>query len=261
VPLRWNNEPAMTAPRILHLTDLHLFASVHTSLRGVVTQHSLDRVLEHAQRHDWPPDCILLTGDLVHDESVAGYQRLRERFAAFGVPVHCIAGNHDSPAAMHAVLEDPPLHYAGNRQLGNWSIVLLDTHVPGQDGGEISGGDLTRLEDALQAHPSRHTLICLHHHPVAVGSAWLDELGIANRDALFAVIDRHPNARALLWGHVHQTFDERRGDLRLLATPSTCVQFKPHCEQFRYDELPPACRWLTLHEDGRIDTALLWADA
>jgi len=250
----------MPAPRILHLTDLHLFASVRTSLRGVVTQRSLDRVLERAQRHGWPPDCILLTGDLVHDESAAGYERLRDRFAAFGVPVYCIAGNHDSPAAMRTVLDVSPLHYAGNALVGNWCIVLLDTHVPGEDGGTIPADDLTRLEATLQANSARHALVCLHHHPVAVGSAWLDELGIANRDALFAVINRHANVRALLWGHVHQAFDERSGDLRLLATPSTCVQFKPHCARFRYDSLPPACRWLTLHEDGRIGTELLWAD-
>jgi Icc protein len=117
------------------------------------------------------------------------------------------------------------------------------------------------LDATLSAQAARHVLICLHHHPVAVGSAWLDALGIANRDSLFVVINRHRNVRALLWGHVHQSFDEHSGDLRLLATPSTCVQFKPHCTRFRYDSLPPACRWLTLHDDGRIGTELLWADA
>ncbi|CFP64976.1 cAMP phosphodiesterase [Bordetella pertussis] len=29
----------------------------------------------------------------------------------------------------------------------------------------------------------------------------------------------------LLWGHVHQEFDCRRHNLRMLATPSTCFQF------------------------------------
>jgi len=251
----------MTAPRILHITDTHLFASERTALRGVVTQRSLDRVLDRAQRHAWPPDCILLTGDLVHDCSRAGYERLRERFAAFGVPVYCIAGNHDDPQLMRVVLEDEPLHYAGRAEIGNWCIVLIDTHVPGEDGGAIAPEALEDLDATLSAQAARHVLICLHHHPVAVGSAWLDALGIANRDSLFAVINRHQNVRALLWGHVHQSFDEHSGDLRLLATPSTCVQFKPHCTRFRYDSLPPACRWLTLHDDGRIGTELLWADA
>lgn len=247
----------MTAPRILHLTDLHLYASE----RGVVTQRSLDRVLDRARRHGWPPDCILLTGDLVHDCSRAGYERLRERFGAFNVPVYCIAGNHDDPELMRVLLSVEPLHYAGSARLGNWCVVLLDTHVPGEDGGELTPETLDRLDATLREAASRHVLVCLHHHPVAVGSAWLDALGVANRDALFAVINRHANVRALLWGHVHQAFDEQTGGLRLLATPSTCVQFKPHCTRFRYDSLPPACRWLTLHDDGRIGTELLWVDA
>jgi 3',5'-cyclic-AMP phosphodiesterase len=251
----------MTAPRILHLTDLHLYASERGVLRGVVTQRSLDRVLERAQRHGWPPDCILLTGDLVHDCSRTGYARLRERFSAFKVPVYCIAGNHDDPELMRTMLDVEPLHYAGSASLGSWCIVLLDTHVPGEDGGAVAPETLDRLDATLNEAAAQHALLCLHHQPVAVGSAWLDALGVANRDALFAVINRHANVRALLWGHVHQAFDEQSGDLRLLATPSTCVQFKPHCTRFRYDSLPPACRWLTLHDDGRIGTELLWADA
>ena len=251
----------MSPPRILHLTDTHLFASTRKVLRGVVTQHSLDRVLERAQRHGWPPDAILLTGDLVHDESRAGYERLRERFAAFGLPVYCIAGNHDDPGIMREVLDAPPMQCAGSATLGNWCIVLLETHVPGEDGGTLSPDTLQRLDSTLTAQASHHALLCMHHHPVAVGSAWLDGLAISNRDALFGVINRHANVRALLWGHVHQAFDEQTADLRLLATPSTCVQFKPNCSRFRSDSLPPGCRWLTLHDDGRIGTEVQWANA
>jgi Icc protein len=250
----------MAAPRVLHLTDTHLFASPRRRLRGVTTERTLERVLERAQRHAWPPDCILLTGDLVHDGSLAGYERLRDRIAAFGVPAYCIAGNHDDPGRMRAVLGSPPLQCEGSAAVGEWRIVLLDTHVPGEDGGALSSETLARLDATLARRDAPHALVCLHHHPVAIGSAWLDALGVANRDALFAVVDRHPSVRALLWGHVHQAFDEEAGGLRLLATPSTCIQFKPHCVRFRYDSLPPACRWLTLHDDGRIGTEILWAD-
>jgi Icc protein len=250
----------MSAPRILHLTDLHLFASTRKSLRGVVTQRSLDRMLERVQRQGWPPDAILLTGDLVHDESRAGYERLRERFAAFGPPVYCIAGNHDDPQVMREVLDAPPLQCAGSATFGAWCIVMLETHVPGEDGGTLSPETLRRLDETLTAQASHHALLCMHHHPVSIGSAWLDVLAISNRDALFGVINRHANVRGLLWGHVHQVFDEQTGDLRLLSTPSTCIQFKPNCNRFRYDSRPPACRWLTLHDDGRIGTEVLWAD-
>jgi Icc protein len=251
----------MSPPRILHLTDTHLFASTRKALRGVVTQQSLDRVLERARGYGWPPDAILLTGDLVHDESRAGYERLRQRFASLGPPAYCIAGNHDDPALMQEILDAPPMQCAGSARLGNWTIVLLETHVPGEDGGTLSEDTLRRLDTTLAAQASRHALLCMHHHPVAVGSAWLDGLAISNRAALFDVINRHANVRALLWGHVHQVFDEQTADLRLLATPSTCIQFKPNSRRFRSDSLPPGCRWLTLYDDGRIGTEVQWADA
>jgi Icc protein len=250
----------MAAPRILHLTDTHLFASPRQRLRGVTTERTLERVLERAQRHGWPPDCILLTGDLVHDGSHEGYERLRARIATFGVPAYCIAGNHDDPQRMRAVLNAPPLQCEGSATIGAWCIVLLDTHVPGEDGGALSAETLARLEATLARRDAPNALVCMHHHPVAIGSAWIDALGVANRDALFAVVNRHAAVRALLWGHVHQAFDDQAGGLRLIATHSTCVQFKPHCARFRYDSLPPACRWLTLYDDGRIGTEILWAD-
>ena len=49
---------------------------------------------------------------------------------------------------------------------------------------------------------------------------------------------------------------EQRGDLRLLASPSTCVQFAPGSEEFQVDRSAPGYRWLRLHADGRLDTGV-----
>ena len=49
---------------------------------------------------------------------------------------------------------------------------------------------------------------------------------------------------------------ELRGALRLLCTPSTCVQFAPGSENFRADDKAPGYRWLELHPDGRIESAV-----
>lgn len=250
----------MTAPRLLQLTDLHLFARPRGRLRGVATRDSLAAVLARARRYAWPPDAILLTGDLIHDGSAAGYAYLRAVFADLGVPVLCLAGNHDDPQLMRSTLCAPPFQCGGMATFGNWRVLLLETHLPGQDGGALSDASLELLQSCLRAESRLHLLVGLHHHPVAVGSAWLDEIGVANREALFAAIAGHDHVRALLWGHVHQTYDEQIGGLRLLATPSTCVQFKPRSRRFRYDTRPPACRWLTLHDDGRIATEILWAE-
>ncbi|HDL7062596.1 TPA: 3',5'-cyclic-AMP phosphodiesterase, partial [Yersinia enterocolitica] len=41
---------------------------------------------------------------------------------------------------------------------------------------------------------------------------------------------------------------------RLLASPSTCVQFKPHCTNFTLDTVAPGWRYLDLLPDGRLET-------
>ena len=72
--------------------------------------------------------------------------------------------------------------------------------------------------------------------------------------ALFAVLDRFPQVRAVLWGHVHQEIDRQRNGVRLLASPSTCIQFAARSEDFQVSEEQPGYRWLRLHADGQVES-------
>ena len=49
---------------------------------------------------------------------------------------------------------------------------------------------------------------------------------------------------------------QQRGGIRLLASPSTCVQFAPGSEEFQVDTTAPGYRWLRLHADGRLETGV-----
>ena len=73
---------------------------------------------------------------------------------------------------------------------------------------------------------------------------------------MFAIVERYPQVRGLLWGHIHQTWDELREGLRLMATPSTCIQFAAQSEDFKVSEEQPGYRWLRLHADGRLETGV-----
>jgi 3',5'-cyclic-AMP phosphodiesterase len=95
-------------------------------------------------------------------------------------------------------------------------------------------------------------------HPVEMRSRWLDTVGLANADALFGIVDRHPQVRGIAFGHVHQALDTVRNGVRILATPSTCSQFLPGSDDFAIDNQPPAYRKLLLHADGRIETDVVW---
>ena len=245
----------MSAIRVIQFTDPHLFGDAAGTLRGVNTAETLERALSEASGHVAICDAILVTGDLVQDDA-GGYEHFRRVFARFGKPVLCIPGNHDLVPEMRAALHSRPFVLDGPADLGAWRVVLLDSVVPNQAGGHISVEQLTKLDEELGMARQRHALVCLHHHPVAMQSRWLDNVGLANANEFWSVIDSHPQVRAVVWGHVHQSFEGTRRGVRLLATPSTCAQFQPRSDQFVIDGLPPAYRLLTLHSNGAIDTGV-----
>ena len=242
--------------RLLQFSDPHLFARADGALRGVVTRSALQEVLQHARAHHWNADALLLTGDLVNDDP-GGYASVRELFGNLGKPVYCAPGNHDDLTVMRRELQAAPFQVGGYSDLGAWRIILLDSCVPRQAHGRLAAAELARLDAALASAGERHVLIGLHHHPVRMGSRWLDSVGLQNPEDLFAITDRYPQVRVVLWGHVHQNFDSRRKGVRLLAVPSTCAQFLPHADQFALDPSPPGYRRLTLRADGSIDTDVL----
>lgn len=239
--------------KVAQITDLHLYGDPVRTLYGLDTLQTLEAVLARLSR--FAPACVLATGDLVHDESEPGYRRLKSALAGLGVPVYCITGNHDDRRYLDSMC-DGLLRNARQIVGDAWQIVLLESGHQGRVGGELGPAQLDFLEHSLAAYPRHHALICLHHHPVAMGSAWLDRIGLADAEAFFDVLDRWPQVRGVAWGHVHQEYAVMRKGVWLLATPATCIQFRPGTERFELDPVPPGWRWFRLHADGRLETGV-----
>ncbi len=240
--------------RILQITDSHLYADAAGCLAGINTLDSFRAVL--AQARHLNSDIVLATGDLVHDASPKGYQRVRDAFSGFGAPVYCLPGNHDVPEVMSRCLSGDGVTSPKQVLHQNWAIFLLDSTIPGEEGGRLGDDELRRLERGLAQHRDHHALICLHHHPVPVGSAWMDRMALEHPERFFGLLERFPNVRGVLWGHVHQAYDATYRDLRLMGSPSTCIQFTPRVDQFGIDNEPPGLRWLELFPDGAIRTGI-----
>ncbi len=200
-------------------------------------------------------DAILVTGDLVQDDA-GGYEHFRRMFARFGKPVLCVPGNHDFVPQMRAALAGRPSSSTAPPTSAPGASCCSTASCANQAGGHISVEKLTKLDEELGRARQRHAMVCLHHHPVAMHSRWLDKVGLANANEFWSVIDSHPQVKAVVWGHVHQHFEGSRRGVRLLATPSTCAQFQPRSDQFVIDNQPPAYRLLTLHSNGAIDTGV-----
>ena len=241
---------------IAQVTDTHLLASSKGELLGLQTEASLKAVLKEIQALTPQLQGLLLTGDLSQDETLASYQRLYQQLEPLQLPAYWLPGNHDQPHLMQEVLTTPPVYGDKSFQWGGWQFVLLNSAVPGRVYGHLSAETLAWLEQQLSENEDAPTLIALHHPPFSVNSHWIDTSRLQNPEDLFTVLDRHPQVRLVLFGHIHQHFQRDRAGVRYLASPSSSVQFKPQSQKFALDEVQPGYRLLWLYDNGKFDTAV-----
>lgn len=244
------------APPILvaQVSDIHLFADAKQELLGVPTRNSFQAVLARLQQLQPKLDVLLLTGDLSQDQTPESYEQLQNLLSPLDVPTYWLPGNHDCLPVMQRILTRSPFDVRKSFHLGNWNVLLLNSTVPGCVHGHLSGTSLEWLDWQLQQAGDRPSLVALHHPPFPVNSDWLDNLLLHNPDDLFAVLDRHPQVKLVLLGHVHQEFERERRGVHYLATPSTCIQFKPQSAKFALDTAEPGFRLLRLHADTTWET-------
>lgn len=215
---------------------------------------ALDEAIAHLQRLPARPDLVLITGDCTHNGTNAEYARFQERLAALTMPAFVIPGNHDHRENLLAAFGpqgDAPLDHFVQFVIdrGPLRVIALDTHIPGQDAGELCDRRLAWFEARLEEAPQRPTLICMHHPPFQTGMTVFDEIGLRHAERFGAIVARHPQIEAIVAGHLHAHLTRRfHGTLALTCT-ATAHQLLP---DFRYPARvdaviePPSCllhRW------------------
>lgn len=242
--------------RIVQITDPHLFKDTNGELLGINTQASFSQVLSEIQQQQYDYDLVLATGDLVQDNSDEGYLRFRQEVKALNNKmVFWIPGNHDFQPKMFEILKEDSVSAKKHILLGDkWQILLLDSQVQGVPHGQLEEEELAWLKLKLQEYPQRYSLVVLHHHLLSTGSAWLDQHNLRNANELAEVLAPFKNVKALLYGHIHQQVDSEWLGYQVMATPSTCIQFKADSNTFALDVAQPGWREIDLHADGHIET-------
>lgn len=249
-----------TPIRIIQITDFHLLADPRQTMMGINTEQSFLAALELACRSHERAALFLMTGDLAQEPCAATYRRLRGHLDTLPIPCYCLPGNHDESALIQQFLQGGNAALQSQILLDGWQIICLDSTIPNDPGGYLAQDQLALLEAHLAEQPNRHALVCLHHSPLPTGAEWLDTMKLANAEDLFGLIRRFPQVQAVVYGHIHQIMDVRRGNLRLLGCPSTCFQFKRGSEAFALDFVPQGYRWIDLYPDGDIETGVVRLD-
>ena len=244
----------MDTIHLTQITDLHLGTDASATLGGVPTLASFAAVLQAVADQGRGTDTLLLTGDLASHCQPEAYRLLNSTLNAHHKQAIWLPGNHDDSELMAANLVNfPPRSVV---DLGAWGLLTLDSSQPNKPGGHISDLQLQHVEQGLQTLAGKYILLAMHHSPLPVGCAWLDKQQIDNQQQLQELLSRQGNVRAVITGHVHQQFDGHWGQLPIYSTPSSCVQFKQHSEDFALSEQPPGYRWLDLHSDGTVHTGV-----
>jgi len=196
---------------VAQISDLHVKEPGRLAYRKVDTAAGLARCVAHINDLDPRPEIVMATGDLVDSGKPEEYRHLRELLSPLKMPVYFLPGNHDDRAALraefsdhdylfddetflHFVVEDYPVR-----------MIALDTTKPGEPGGAMCHDRLAWLDARLRSAPDRPTAIFMHHPPFLTGIGHMDAQNCAGGDALRSVLQKYPEVRWMMCGHVHRS--------------------------------------------------------
>ena len=110
--------------------------------------------------------------------------------------------------------------------------------------------DLKGLDESLSIYGNRNVAIFMHHHPVSINSAYMDNLMLVNGDAFLGVIRGYANVRAVFFAHIHQEYHCKLGGIDFYGCPSTLYQIKPGVRSFEQDHQAAGFRLIQLRPNG-----------
>jgi Icc protein len=201
---------------------------------------------------------VLVTGDLAENAADAEYEQVLELLAPLRAAIFVLPGNHDDRATLRRHFAVPgvdgePVQYSAD--LGPLRLVVIDSTRPGKDPGALDKERLAWLDAELAAEPGVPTVLAMHHPPLLTGVPALDEIGLPDGDrrALGAVVERHPQVRRIVAGHMHRPVAAELAGRTVLAVQSTYMQarFDLRSEEL---QLAPDPAGFALHvlRDGEV---------
>lgn len=256
-----------TPVRVWQISDTHCYAADSASLiwapSPVFPNQSLHKVLSHLAQQA-PCNALVISGDLVQEETAAAYQRIKALITGFPAPVYVLPGNHDIPALMRSELVDSTIQMVKTTQLDHWHCLFLDTSRPLHGEGYLTTEALHELQQNLAAIPAdQHALIFMHHHPMSIGSLWMDNHGLQQPEQFWKIVTAFPQVKAVAFGHIHNEFigsvpNQQGQSIAVYGTPATCVQLTHHEARLGFKHTQPGWREFLLYPDGSFETMVAY---
>lgn len=244
--------PDSPMPVIAQLSDFHLGDDPEADAR-------LDAVIAHVAAMATPPDAVIVTGDVLDRPAEVGdYAAVGRRLGALGLPLIACPGNHDDRAAFRRLTGQEPVDGAlnGRLEVGELTILTLDTSVPGEAWGALPGSTLDWLEGALQ-DATGPVLVAMHHTPAPIGMPLIDAIGLREPMRLERVLQNARSVVGVVCGHAHTTATTVFAGLPLAVCPAVSMTIMLEWEVGAdpvFDRSAPPGFALHLIDDGRLTT-------
>jgi 3',5'-cyclic-AMP phosphodiesterase len=159
---------------------------------------ALERAVAAVAALDPAPDAVVVSGDIADTGDPREYALARELLQRLTMPVHVLPGNHDDVPALEAVFGPVECEV----DAGPLRLVTVDSTIPGEGAGRIP---VARLGPRLAGDAP--TIIAMHHAPLLTAVTPMDRLGVSEHDryALAALLERHPQVKRIVAGHLHRS--------------------------------------------------------
>ena len=216
---------------LVQLSDPHIGATWAETdpLAATDPVAGLAAALDRVEALGASPDAVLVTGDLADHAADEEYEQVRALLGRIDAPSYVLPGNHDDRDALHRHFGVPgaggePVRY--DVDLGPLRLMVLDSTIPGEDGGALDQGQLGWLDETLAAAPDVPAVVAMHHPPFLMGIPPWDAIALrsADRERLGEVLARHEGVERVLVGHVHRAITTKVGGRPVMSVPSTYVQ-------------------------------------
>ncbi len=215
--------------KIVWITDTHLTAS--GQVEGVACRARLKQTVQQIGRHHGDAAVCIGTGDLTDTGAVEEYAAVSRLLEDLPMPFLPLIGNHDKRPAFRAAFPPPGQAMDQFQQfrwdMGDLTLLCLDTHSPGEDGGRFCGDRLAWVETQLADCKGRRVLVFMHHPPGPLWLGILDTIPLHDDIALIELLAGATNVEYLFCGHVHRPVSGVISGLPFTTLRSTAHQVRP----------------------------------
>jgi 3',5'-cyclic AMP phosphodiesterase CpdA len=210
------------------LSDTHLLPPGGRLYDSLKPHRTLKRIFADLEEAGARPEALVFTGDLADTGDPQAYEMLRRivepAAERLGAQVIWCIGNHDDRGAFRRGLfrqigNDRPVDRVYD--VNGLRVITLDTSVPGQHWGVVTGPQLDWLAEELASPAPHGTILAMHHPPLPTIQDLAALVELRDQRELAEVL-AGSDVRSILAGHLHYSTAGSFAGIPVSVASATC---------------------------------------